>query len=174
LVGALGEAKCRFVLIGVAGANYYATAESTIFATRDRDLFLPLDSANLLEVWRVCEQQGLALTLGDDPLDQPRDAWLAQRVVEQRALTRASDRVRLEVDLTLVMSGFEFDVVWLERRVFLAEGVEIPVARLTHIVSSKASVGRPKDRLFIETHKESLRTLLPRSDTPRGDSVDEQ
>ena len=112
--------------------------------------------------------------LGDEPLDQPRDAWLAQRVVERRTLTRASDRIRLEVDLTLVMSGFEFDVVWRERRVFIAEGVEIPVARLTHIVSSKANVGRPKDRLFLETHKESLRTLLPREDMPRDGSRDKK
>jgi hypothetical protein len=40
------------------------------------------------------------------------------------------------------------------------EGVEVPVARLRHIVDSKAAVGRPKDRLFLATHEEALRHLL--------------
>ena len=54
----------------------------------------------------------------------------------------------------------EFDQVWSEKRVFRAEGVEVPVARLRHIVESKAAAGRPKDRLFLATHEEALRELL--------------
>ena len=62
--------------------------------------------------------------------------------------------------MTLEMAGFEFDDVWRERRVFRVEGVEIPVARLKHIVESKAKANRPKDRLFMETHAEALEKLL--------------
>jgi hypothetical protein len=164
LLAALAEAECQFLLIGVAGVNYYATAGSVLFVTRDRDLFLPSGPENLLRIWRVCEHQRLELTLAGEPLDMPRDSWLAQRVVERRALTHARDGRGLEVDLTLVMSGFEFDAVWSERRVFIADGVEIPVARLDHIVQSKASAGRPKDRLFLATHKEALRNLLSRDE----------
>ena len=42
---------------------------------------------------------------------------------------------------------------------FRVEGVEIPVVRLTHIVTSKAKANRPKDRLFLETHAEALKDL---------------
>jgi hypothetical protein len=43
LAGALHEHSVRFVLIGVAGANYYAQGGATLFTTEDRDVFLPSD-----------------------------------------------------------------------------------------------------------------------------------
>ena len=73
---------------------------------------------------------------------------------------KATDRSELEVDLTLVMAGFDFEAVWNERRTFVVDAVEIPVARLIHIVTSKHTVGRDKDRLFLATHREALEELL--------------
>ena len=58
------------------------------------------------------------------------------------------------------MSGFTFEEVWAERRTFALAGAEVPVARLKHIVASKAAAGRDKDRLFLATHAEALRELL--------------
>ena len=160
LVAELHAAGVRFVLIGVWGANFWARSASTIFTTQDYDLLLPLDPDQVLRAWRVCEETGLKLWSRDEPLDEPRDLALARRVTESRALVRATDGLSLDVDLTLTMSGFDFDTVWRERRLFRAEGVEIPVARLRHIVESKAAAGRPKDRLFLATHEEALRDLL--------------
>ena len=160
LVRELAKGGVRFVVIGVWGANYYAMSGATLFTTKDRDLFLPTDAENLLTAWRACESVGLHLWAGDEPLGKPLDRFLADRVVERKALTKATDDKGLEVDLTLVMAGFEFDEVWNERRVFRVEGVEIPVARLTHIVTSKAKANRPKDRLFLETHAEALKDLM--------------
>jgi predicted nucleotidyltransferase len=164
LVQALQNRKVRFVLIGVAGANYYAHAATVVFTTQDRDLFLPPDPGNLEAAVQVCSNLGLSLWSGDEPLDTPRDRWLAERIVERRALVRASDGRGLDVDLTLVMAGFEFETVWAERRIFIAQGVEVPVARLAHIVESKAATGREKDRLFLATHADALRQLLSRKD----------
>ena len=126
----------------------------------DRDVFLPPDPANLLAAWRLCEALGLRLTSSGEPLDEPRDLYLAERVVERRASTRADDGSELVVDLTLVMTGFEFEEVWEQRTMFLLERVEVPVARLSHIVASKAAAGRDKDRLFLATHAEALRDLM--------------
>lgn len=162
LVSILGKAGVRFVLIGVGGVNYYAQAAAAAFATLDRDLFLPLDPANVLLAWRACESAGLDLWCGGEPLDKPRNEILAEQIVSQQALVRATDGKGLEVDLTLVMAGFEFEATWRLRRVFLAGDVEIPVARLRDIVASKAAAGRPKDRLFLATHEESLRQLMGR------------
>jgi hypothetical protein len=64
------------------------------------------------------------------------------------------------VDLTLVMKDFDFEAVWRERRSFVVDGVDIPVARLLHIVQSKEAAGRDKDRFFLATHAEALRQLL--------------
>ena len=159
LVAALDAASVRFVVIGVAGANHYAAWASTAFLTRDRDLFIPPDPANELKAWQACASRSLELWCGDEPLGSPLDLWLAERVVGRRALVRATDGRGLEVDLTLVMAGFEFEAVWAERRTFRSEGVEVPVARLRHIVESKAAAGRDKDRLFLATHEEALRQL---------------
>jgi hypothetical protein len=151
LVRALAAGGNQFVLIGVAGANYYAPGASALFATRDRDLFLPPDPANLLRVWQACESCDLELTVAGEPLDQPRNLWLAEQVVARRALTRATDGSDLEVDLTLVMAGYEFEDAWNSRRVFEVDGIALPVADLSQIVTSKAAAGRPKDRLFLES-----------------------
>ncbi|HKC57572.1 MAG TPA: hypothetical protein VKC35_15660 [Vicinamibacterales bacterium] len=75
-------------------------------------------------------------------------------------LTRASGRDELKVDLTLVMKGFQFEQVWSGRRSFLIEGIEVPVARLLHIVQSKHAAGRDKDKLFLATHRDALEQLL--------------
>jgi hypothetical protein len=147
-------------VIGVGEANYWAHAGGVVFKTDDRDLFLPLEPDNLVRAWAACEALDFELWLGNEPPDKPRDKWLADRIVAQRALTRATAPDGTQVDLTLVMKGFEFETVWAERRVFLVDGVEIPAARLLHIVTSKQAAARPKDQLFLTTHKDALEQLL--------------
>ena len=168
LARALQERSVRFVVIGVAGANYYAHAGSAVFTTEDRGLFLPPDRDNLVRCWTACEGLGLELWSGAEPLDLPRDRWLAERVIARRAAVKATDRSELEVDLTLVMAGFDFEAVWNERRTFVVDAVDIPVARLLHIVTSKQAVGRDKDRLFLATHREALEELLRREERRSG------
>ena len=148
------------MLIGVWGANLHASDASTIFTTLDYDLFLPLEPDTVLEAWRACEELGLSLHSGGEPLDTPRDRALAEAVVEHRGLVRAIAPSGLTIDLTLVMTAFDFEPVWGERRVFVMDGVEVPVARLSHIIRSKAATGREKDRLFLATHAEALRQML--------------
>jgi hypothetical protein len=160
LAGILGRTGVRYLVIGVGGANYYAPAASASFVTLDRDLFLPPEPANELLAWRACESVGLDLWCSDESLDKPRDEFLAEQIVSRRALVRATDGKGLEVDLTLVMAGFEFETIWSRRKVFLAGDIEIPVARLRDIVASKAAAGRPKDRLFLATHEEALKELM--------------
>ncbi len=167
LIRALSQRLVRFVVIGVAGTNYYAHAASVIFTTQDYDLFLAPDPDNLLSAWGACETVGLSLWSGSEPLDRPRDRGLAEQIVKRRMVVRATDGRGLDVDLTLVMAGCDFETVWRERREFVVDEVKIPVARLRHIVESKAAAGRDKDRLFLATHAEALRDLLGREE-PSG------
>lgn len=160
LARALAAADVRYVLIGVSAANFHAHLGGVVFSTVDRDVYLPPEPENLLRTWQACEGCGLELTSSDEPLDRPRDLQLARWVIERRALTRATDHADLHVDLTLVMAGFGFEEAWRERATFVLDGVEVPVARLKHIVASKAAAGRPKDHLFLATHLEALRELL--------------
>lgn len=158
------------MVIGVGGANYHALSAGTIFTTKDSDLFLAPDADNLVSAWAACESIGLSLWSGDEPLDTPRDRWLAERVVATRSLTRADNPQGFLVDLSLTMAGFDFEEVWRDRRVFRVEGVEVPVARLDHIVRSKAAAGRPKDQLFLATHEDALKQMFPRlTDEPQSE-----
>jgi hypothetical protein len=150
----------RYVVIGVGGANLYGPAGQAIFTTKDIDLFLPLEPDNLGRAWDACERVALDLWLNDEPLDRPRDRWLAERVVERQALTRATGPKEMQIDLTLVMTGFDFETVWAERREFLVDGVPVSTARLLHIIESKQAAGRPKDQLFLATHQDALEQLL--------------
>jgi hypothetical protein len=147
----------------VYGANLFAPGGQAVFPTADADFFLPLDPDNLVRAWEACGECDLELWLGPEPLDRPRDRWLAERVVRTRSVTRVRGIPDQDVDLTLVMAGFEFDAVWTERRAFLIDGAEIQVASLQQIVSSKYQADRPKDRLFLATHHDALEQLLKRS-----------
>jgi hypothetical protein len=160
LAAALNRGGVRYLVIGVAGANYWARSGHTVFATQDFDLYLPPEAGNAWAAWQAAEAVGLELYCGDEPLDRPRDLVLAERVVERRALVRATNGAGLDVDFTLVMAGFDFETAFASRRAFLVEGVPIPVARLRDIVASKAAAGREKDRLFLATHAEALLSLI--------------
>jgi hypothetical protein len=156
----LARNDVRYVMIGVAGANYYARSAAEVFSTKDRDLFLPTDPANLLNAWTTSRQCGYELWSGDEPLGETLDRWLAERVVAQLANTTAIHPAGIAIDFTLVMKGFDFETAWSGRKIFRVGNVDIPVARLSHIVESKAKANRPKDRLFLATWEEALRNLL--------------
>ena len=160
LARALADRAARYVLIGVSGANLYAVPPATRFVTEDFDLFLPSDPENLVQAWSACEDVHGELWLTDEPLDRPRDRWLAERIIERRAVTRVTGPDDLKVDLTVVMKGFDFETVWHDRRIFRVEDAEVPTARLLHIVTSKQAAGRLKDQLFLTTHKDALEQLL--------------
>lgn len=168
----LAQAGVRFLIIGVGAANYYAGPRQDLFATQDRDLFVPPEPSNLLLAWQVLQGAGWELWSGNEPLDEPMDLWLAEKVVAHSAAVQATRPEHLKIDLTLVMKGFGFEEAWAERRMFALHGCDVPVARLKHIVESKRLADRPKDHLFFATHEEILRDILAREETrssePRG------
>ena len=160
VVRRLVDHRVRFVIVGVGGANYYARSAGEIFSTLDRDLFLPIDSRNLLNAWSVARDLNYILWSGDEPLGEPVDQWLADRVVSLRATTTAIHSGGVQIDFMLDMKAFDFETVWTARRTFRIDDVEIPVARLSHIVESKTHANRPKDRQFLATWEERLRRLI--------------
>jgi hypothetical protein len=165
LAAALRRRGVRYMMIGVSAANLYGPGGQAIFATDDIDLFLPLDPDNLVRAWAACEEEALELWMNNEPLDRPRDRFLAERVVDHRALTRARGANELIVDFTLVMKGFDFEPVWNERREFLMDDIPVPAARLLHIIESKQAAGREKDQLFLATHLDALQQLLKAPDS---------
>jgi hypothetical protein len=94
-----------------------------------------------------------------------RELFLPLNPENELRAGRAAESVILgdiTVNFTTEMPGFDFETVFANHRVFRAEGVDIPVARLEHIIESKRRADRPKDRLFLATHEEALRQFLRR------------
>jgi hypothetical protein len=121
LVRALAAHSVQYVLIGLAGANFCAPDAGVRFVTEDFVLFLPPDPDNLVTAWASCAEAGIDLWLNEagidlwlnnEPLDRPRDRWLAERIIERLAVTTATGLDDLRVDFTLVMKGFHFKAVW--------------------------------------------------------------
>ena len=149
LASELAAGSVRYALIGVSAANLYGPAgQARIRRTDDIDLssFRRIQSTS----WRrgtPASGRPSTLWLGRPAPERPRDRWLAERVVERRTLTRASGPNALQIDLTLIMAGFDFETVWKERRDFLIEGVPVPTARLASHRRIEAGRGTTKGSL---------------------------
>jgi hypothetical protein len=166
----LAREKILYLVIGVGGAHMHAREQGGALMTKDLDLFLPPDPHNLLACWQACERVEMSLWTYQEPLDVPRDLWLARRVVEQRARTTATFEGELPIDLTFVMGSFEFEDVWLRRRRNHSEGAAVELARIDDILESKRQANREKDRVFLRENRvlldRLLRDELPPDHTP--------
>lgn len=161
LLRALEAREVRYALIGTMAANHWAPDDRALIVTRDRDFYLPPDPPNLLRAWLACDDAGYTLRAGTDPLDEPRDLYLAERVVDVLGLTRASHvDDELQVDLTLVMAGFDFEAVWAQHRTFSVGDTRLRVARLTQVLESKRAADRPKDRAALATLMDAYRQIF--------------
>src|SRR2546430_13554845 len=94
LARALRRSGVRFVVIGLSGINLHARSPSEVFATQDRDLFVPPDPDDALAACRVSERLALELCCGPEPLGRPRERFPADGVIAHRAPGRATDPAR--------------------------------------------------------------------------------
>ncbi len=160
LFHALGNARIRYMVIGVGGADLHARRSGRHFQTLDLDLFLPPDAANLERAWDACERAGWTLWSGLEPLDEPHDDLVARRVVEMRARTIARTEGALPTDLTFVMGELDFEDIWLRRTFTYEDGEPIELARLSDILAAKRQVNRDKDQYFLAQNRAVLDELL--------------
>lgn len=158
--------QVRYLVIGVAGADLHARRIQARFQTKDLDLFLPLDADNLLACWRACEAAGMSLWCNREPLDMPRDLWLARRAVSTRSLTTAQAPDVEPTDLTLVMGSLDFEDVWLRRGPGTVDREFVDLARMSDIVASKREANRPKDVEFLTRHGSVIERILATEDPP--------
>ncbi len=160
LFRALGNARVRYMVIGVGGADLHARRSGKHFQTLDLDLFLPPDAENLERAWEACERAGWTLWSGREPLDEPHDELVARRVVEMRARTIARTEDALPTDLTFVMGELDFEDIWLRRTFTHEDGEPIELARLSDILAAKRQVNRDKDQSFLAQNRAVLDELL--------------
>lgn len=142
----------RYVVIGMAGINYYAKSPAETFASMDYDLFLNPTLRNVEAAIRALRPLGYTLGTADGPL--PRIAL--KTLVRDRRTVVATTPEGLMIELLLEISGYPFSELAKDAKTFTVGGVPVTVGRLRKLLASKRLAGRPKDRAFLERYRHRL------------------
>jgi hypothetical protein len=154
----LERAGVRYVIIGVFGINFYAQQVGEIITTGDCDILVPATLAALRKALQTLVKMGFALEAGGEPLTK-LDSVLLKGILRARAVVRA-ERPDARIDVCTQIAGASFQETWDAHREFVVESVRLRVGSLQSLVNSKRAADRPKDRLFLELHKEMIDTVL--------------
>ena len=138
----------RYVVVGMAGVNYYGTSPKEIFATMDYDIFLDPLLYNVEKTIKVLESLGFTLSASGSALRPER----IRKTVRNRRTIIATNIHGIMVKLLLRVSGFAFSELGRDAATFTVEGIPVRVGRLNKLLQSKKLADRPKDRRFLKRY----------------------
>lgn len=153
----LDSAGVRWLIVGGFGAELHFPHAANQILTRDMDLLLPPDPANLLAALLALQAAGFTLQAGGEELLP--DEVVAAGIVRQVATVRAL-RGQESVDLITWLRTLDFEELWREQRNFSVQGTPVRTAPLEAILRSKKLAYRMKDRMFLEQFKEVITEAL--------------
>ncbi len=142
----------RYVVVGMAGINYYGESAASTFSTFDYDLFVEPTRDNLQKAFDALTRLDFTLGTSEGEL---KLSDLAHLVRGQKTLV-ATTADGLMVELLLKISGFPFSEMARDAATFTVEGVPVRVGRLNKLLMSKKLAGRPKDRRFLSRYQNLL------------------
>ena len=146
LLDKLNREGVKYVVIGMAGINYYAKKTDATFATQDYDIFIKPVIENIRKSISILEKLGYdtATSEGKATEAQARDiARFKQTVV-------ATDSGGITFELLLEMSGYNFTDMYKDARIFTVQKIPIRVGKLAKLLRSKKLAGREKDKAFLK------------------------
>jgi hypothetical protein len=132
--------EVEFVIIGGMAARLHDTGHTTI----DVDICPSTDDANLSRLADALRELGARLRVEGDPDGVPFDPHPAMlRDVEMMTLITEQG----PLDLCFAPAGFPngYDSLSEHASVIVVGAVDVPVASLQDVVTSKRAAGRPKD-----------------------------
>lgn len=159
ILARLGRKKVEYLLIGVSGINFYADGPGSMIATQDVDILLKPVAGNMLAALKVFEAAGYRLESNGEPL-VGIDGWLAERILERRAVVTAVKDDAFRVDMVTDGGGIPFQEWKKSVRVFEIEGVSVPVGDLSQLVQAKHNAGREKDKKFMALYGVQIKEML--------------
>lgn len=146
---ALAESGVEFVLVGVAGINFYARTPAMAFATLDLDVLLEPTVANLRAALRALDARGYRLEAGGEPFHDLDDDSILARVVGRGVALSAVHEAAGQLDLMLSISGYTYPELAEDASSFRVDDFTVRVGRLEKLLRSKQESGRPKDLEFL-------------------------
>ena len=148
----LNRQGVRYVVIGMAGINYYVDTPAHAFATLDYDLFIEPTLANVAQAVRCMTRLGFTVGTSAGVLQ----AKEITAIVRARKTVVATTPDGVMVELLLAVSGYAFSDLARDAATFTVRGVPVKVGRLTKLLRSKQLAGRAKERQFLRRYQSSL------------------
>ena len=149
LINHFNRRGISYVVVGMAGINYYAKNASEMFSTLDYDLFLQPTLHNVEKAVQCLEALGFTLSSRIGILKGPD----LKQVVRQRMTLVATTQEGIMIELLLKVSGYPFSELTKDAATFTVEGVPVRVGRLSKLLRSKRLANRPKDRQFLQRYR---------------------
>jgi hypothetical protein len=142
----------EFVIIGGMAARLRDTGHATI----DIDICPSTDEANLSNLAAALQELGARLRVEGDPDGVPFDPHpdMLRQVAMMTLITEHGP-----LDLCFAPAGFPDGYASLKERasVIVVDAVDLPVASLQDVVTSKRAAGRPKDIVALPPLEAHLR-----------------
>ena len=156
-ISSLAAARVDFIIVGVAGVNFFARNAAAVVETQDLDLLLRPDPANLRAALSALRARGFHFRAGDEPFLDHGDDEILRSVVTRGATLSAEDDSGTWVDLMLSGAGLSWDDLEIDAVVFRIADAEVKVGRLEKLLRSKELSGREKDLEFLRLYSARLR-----------------
>ncbi|MBI3010726.1 MAG: hypothetical protein HYY57_07075 [Candidatus Omnitrophica bacterium] len=142
----------QYVVVGMAGINYYANTPAQTFATMDYDLFIDPTIRNVTHVLQCLKRLKFTIGTAEGPLESQE----VRRLVKDRRTLVATTHEGVAIELLLAISGYVFSEIARDAATFTVRGVPVKVGRLTKLLRSKKLAGRSKDRQFLRRYQSLL------------------
>ena len=152
VIRAFTRVNVRYVVVGMAGINYYATRPGDTFATVDYDLLLDPTLGNVDKALGQLKRLGFSIGSAQGVLTPTA----LKAVVRERRTLVATTPEGIMVELLLAVPGFTFGELAQDAATVTVRGTPVRVGRLTKLLQSKRAANRPKDRDFLKRYRALL------------------
>ena len=146
------QRNVRYVIIGMAGINFYADSPANSFGTMDYDCFIEPSIKNVECAVQILQQ--LEFTVGTTA--GKLSAGALRDVVREQHTLVATTVDGCMIELLLRISGYTFAEMAEDAKTFTAQGVPVKVGQINKLLHSKRMAGRPKDKQFLARYEAQL------------------
>lgn len=146
LIDKFNRGGVRYIVVGMSGINYYASKATDIFATQDFDIFIKPTLSNVKKALSVFKKLDYSVTCKDQEVSD----CSIKDIVTHRKTILATDPYGIIFELILAVSGYTFNQMEQDARVFDVNKIPVKVGKLTKLIMSKKMAGRQKDKLFLK------------------------
>jgi predicted nucleotidyltransferase len=140
----LTEFEVKFLLIG----GYAVNLHGYVRATGDMDIWLKPDNENRKKFLALLKLEGF----DDESLSQ-----IGKTDFTKHAAFHIGEKP-MQIEFLTIISGVTFDEAYAKKELMPFENTQVPFLNLEHLILSKLTSSRPKDKLDVEELQRVLRS----------------